>query len=75
VVFSTGSTPVLTSIAITPATPTINAGATQQFTATGTYQNNSTQDITTQVNWNSTNTTAVTINSVGLDRHRRRDDQ
>ena len=37
VVFSSGPAPTLTSIAVTPANPTIQAGATQQFTATGTY--------------------------------------
>jgi hypothetical protein len=66
VVFSTSAAPALTSIAVTPANPTVTAGATQQFTAVGTYQDNSTQDISTHVSWNSTNTTAATINSAGL---------
>jgi hypothetical protein len=56
----------LVSIAVTPASPTVNVGSTQQFTATGTYQDNSTQNITTQVTWNSSNTTAATISSGGL---------
>ena len=37
VVLQAGPPPTLTSIAVTPANPTIPTGATQQFTATGTY--------------------------------------
>ncbi|MGI8784396.1 MAG: hypothetical protein ACR2L2_12195 [Acidobacteriota bacterium] len=32
------SLPTLTSIAVTPANPTINVGQTQQFPATGTFE-------------------------------------
>jgi uncharacterized protein YjdB len=56
----TGSTSVtvtavtLVSIAITPAgTTTVAAGNTQQFTATGTYTDSSTQNITSSVTWSS----------------------
>src|ERR1019366_3303398 len=38
--------PTLTSIAVTPATPTVAAGLTQQFQATGTYSSGPTQDLT-----------------------------
>jgi len=66
----TVTVPVLQSIAVTPALPTIAAGATQQFTATGTYKNSdgstSTKDITGQVTWNSATTTVATINTSGL---------
>ena len=55
--------PSLTSIAVTPANPTILTGATQQFTATGTYSDNSTQNLTTQADWVSSNTVAATINA------------
>jgi hypothetical protein len=61
-----GSTATLKSIAVTPANPSIQAGSTQQFTATGTYSDGSTQNITTQVNWSSSNTGVATINSSGL---------
>ena len=54
------------SIAVTPANPTIAVGATQQFTATGTYTDGSTKDITSQVTWSSSNTGVATINSSGL---------
>jgi hypothetical protein len=56
----------LTSIAVTPANPSVIAGSTQQFKATGTYSDNSTQDITSQVSWSSSNTAVATINSAGL---------
>jgi uncharacterized protein YjdB len=51
----------LQSIAVTPATPSIAAGATQQFTATGTYSDNSTKNITASVTWKSSNTGFATI--------------
>ena len=37
----------LVSIAVTPPSPSIAKGLTQQFTATGTYTDNSTQNLTT----------------------------
>ena len=45
----------LISIAITPATASIKAGATQPFTATGTFANGSSSDITSKFpgNWTS----------------------
>jgi uncharacterized protein YjdB len=56
----------LTSIAVTPAAPSITAGATQQFTATGTYSDNSTANITSSVTWTSGTTSVATINAAGL---------
>ena len=58
--------PTLTSIAVTPANPTNLVGATQQFTATGTYSDSSTQNITSQVTWTSSSTGVATINASGL---------
>jgi hypothetical protein len=66
VVFSTTAPVPLVSIAVTPTSPTVNAGANQQFTATGTYQDSSTQDISAQVTWNSSNPTAAIISGTGL---------
>ena len=51
----------LQSIAVTPASPSVVAGATQQFTATGTYSDNSTKNITTSVTWKSSNAAFATI--------------
>jgi hypothetical protein len=56
----------LTSIAVTPANPTIQAASTQAFTATGTYTDSTTQNITGQVTWSSSNTAVATINAAGI---------
>ena len=60
-VIDAGLSPKLTSIAITAANGSIPKGTNEQFTATGTYGDNSTADITTQVTWNSSNMAAATI--------------
>jgi len=60
-------TPVaLESIAVTPANPSIIAGATQQLTAMGTYSNGTTQNLTGSVVWASSNAAVATVNSAGL---------
>jgi len=51
----TVTAPALTSIAITPATPSIAKGLTQRLIATGTYNNNQTMDLTSSVTWSSSN--------------------
>ena len=58
--------PSLASIAVTPANPVITAGTAQQFTATGTYTDGSTQDITANVNWSSGTPAVAGINTNGL---------
>ncbi len=62
----TVTTANLQSIAVTPANPTISKGLTQQFTATGTFSDNSTQNLTGQVTWASATTSVATITSGGL---------
>lgn len=61
---------VLASLDITPANPTIADGTNQQFTATGTFTDATTQDLSTEVTWSSSNTGIATIsnadNSEGL---------
>ena len=57
---------VLVSLAITPATPSIALGTTQQFTATGTFTDGSTQNLTSSVTWSSDTLSTATINSAGL---------
>ena len=59
-------TVTLSSIAVTPASPSIAPGTTEQFTATGTYSDNTTRDITTSVTWNSYTTAVATIDNTGL---------
>src|SRR5579859_4437081 len=57
----------LTSIAVTPASPAhLKVGATQQFTATGTFSDGTTSDITATVTWNSGTTATATISAAGL---------
>jgi Bacterial Ig-like domain (group 2) len=59
--------PTLQSIAVTPPSPTINVGSAQQFKATGTYSDNSMQDITASATWASSDARFATIGvSTGL---------
>ncbi|AVQ12089.1 Bacterial Ig-like domain, group 2 [Leptospira santarosai] len=58
----------LVSISVTPSNPSIAKGLTRQFTATGTFTDHSTLDITSQVNWTSSNNGVVSIsNAVGVE--------
>jgi hypothetical protein len=66
VVFTSAAPLGLTSIAVTPANPTIAVGATQQFVATGTYADGSTQNLTSQAAWTSSNLTVATVDVAGL---------
>jgi hypothetical protein len=62
----TVSTAALVSIAVSPLNSTISLGTTKQFTATGTYTDGTTQNITTVVSWSSNNAAVATIsNSAG----------
>lgn len=56
----------LQSIAVTPANPSIQVGQTQQFTATGTYNNGQQQVLTTGVTWLSGSPNIASIDSTGL---------
>jgi drug/metabolite transporter superfamily protein YnfA len=56
----------LTAISVTPATSSIALGATQQFTATATYSDNSTANVTSTATWTAANQYVATINSAGL---------
>jgi len=59
-----GRTPVLRIISITPSIPLgINAGTRLQFAATGSYSDNSMQDITTLAVWTSSDTAVATISN------------
>ncbi len=59
--------PTLQSIGVTPGSPSVSVGGTQQFKATGTFSDNSTQEITTTVTWNSSDTGFAAIGiSTGL---------
>lgn len=57
---------VLNSITVTPSAPTLETGKTQQFTATGTFSDGTTQALTSSVTWTSANAAVATITSAGL---------
>lgn len=63
---STAPAYTLTSITVTPAIPSVAVVATQQFTATGTYSDASTKDLTGAVVWSSSNISAATIAISGI---------
>lgn len=56
----------IATISITPNGPFIMPQGTQQFTATATYGNNSTGDVTSSVTWTSSVPAIATIDSAGL---------
>ena len=56
---------VLSSIAVSAGSSSLTYGSTEQFTATGTYSDNSPADLTSQVTWGSSATGIATISSGG----------
>ena len=62
----TVSTATLVSLAIAPANSSMPDDATRQFSATGTFSDNSTQDMTQSVLWSSAAPTVATITNLGL---------
>jgi hypothetical protein len=60
------SAPVLSSIQLAPAGPTVPLGGSLQLTITGTFSDGSTQDVTQQVTWNIDTPTIATITSGGV---------
>ena len=66
VAFRTPGNRVLVSIAVTPANPSIGVGGQQPFTATGTYSDNSHQNLTNSATWTSSNPSIATISTGGL---------
>jgi hypothetical protein len=56
----------LQSIAVAPADPAVTKGGTQQFNATGTFSDGSSQDLTGRVAWASANIAVATISGTGL---------
>jgi Bacterial Ig-like domain (group 2) len=55
------TTVTLTSIDVEPSVPSVPAGVKQPFTATGSYSDGSTQDLTTAVTWSSNALAVATI--------------
>jgi uncharacterized protein YjdB len=56
----------LTSISVSPSSASINLGASQQFTAIGTFSDGSTRNISAQTNWVSSDIAVAIVNSQGL---------
>ncbi len=56
----------LVSIAVTPANPSIPKGETQQLIATGTYNDGSTQDVSSKVSWSGAVPGVVDLSATGL---------
>src|SRR5271166_854971 len=56
----------IASIQIAPTNASVAPGVTQQYSATATYGNNTTGDVTTTVTWSTNPTSVATISSTGL---------
>jgi uncharacterized protein YjdB len=65
---STGSPAsiVLQAIQVVANNPSFPAGVTQQFTATGSYSDGTTKDLTLSATWSSSNSTVATVASNGV---------
>ncbi|MGH9497498.1 MAG: Ig-like domain-containing protein [Candidatus Sulfotelmatobacter sp.] len=57
--------PTLTSVAVTPAMPSIGIGATQQFAAIANYSDGSSKNVTSSANWSSSDATVAPVQSSG----------
>ncbi|MGV3624779.1 MAG: Ig-like domain-containing protein, partial [Archangium sp.] len=62
----TVTAPVVESIAVTPAAPSVALGRTQQFVATATMSNATSQDVSATATWSSGTTAVATISASGL---------
>ncbi|MNZ45674.1 gamma-glutamyl-gamma-aminobutyrate hydrolase [compost metagenome] len=56
---------ITTSIQITPAAKSLPKGTKQQYQAMATFSDNSSQDLTSQVDWDSSDSNVATIDLVG----------
>lgn len=56
----------ITALQIAPSNATVAPGVTQQYTATATYGNNTTADVTSSVSWSTSQPGTATISSTGL---------
>ena len=60
------SSTTITALQVLPSNGTFAPGVTQQYTATATYGNMSTADVTSSVTWSTSPTSVATITSGGL---------
>jgi hypothetical protein len=64
--FSMNISAALGSIVVMPDNSSIETGLTQQFTATGIFSDGSTQDLTTDVSWSSSDIAVASISDVAI---------
>jgi hypothetical protein len=57
---------VLSTLTVTPASPTLATGIQQQFLAVGTYNDGSTADVTGSVTWSSSSPSVATVTTGGV---------
>lgn len=58
--------PTLTSLAVSPTSASLIEGQTQQVSATGTYNDGSTKDLTGSASWTTSDSTVATVSAGGL---------
>ena len=63
---SAGHAQSFTSLAIAPAQPTVNIGGTTQLTATATYSDGSSNNVSSSVAWSSADPRVVNVSSSGV---------
>ncbi len=60
------TSPLLVSILVSPASASVGVGFTDQFTATGSYSDGSSQNLSSSVTWGVSNSALASISSSGL---------
>ncbi|HLW89438.1 MAG TPA: Ig-like domain-containing protein [Terriglobales bacterium] len=63
---TTSMNKTLTGVSVASTTPSVAVGATRQFTATGTYSDGSTANVSSTASWTVASTAVATISSSGL---------
>ena len=58
--------PTLTTVTVSPSTPSVAVGQTQQMVATGTYDNGVTDTVTDSASWSAAVNAIATVSSTGL---------
>jgi trimeric autotransporter adhesin len=63
---SSGNPPTLTALAVTPTSTSVGVGTSQQFTATGKFSDGSSSNLSTSVQWTSSNTSVAFVGTNGM---------
>lgn len=58
--------PTLTTVTVTPSTPSVAVGKTQQMVATGTYDNGTTDTVTDSASWSTSDSSIAEVSANGL---------